>query len=140
MNRTRTGSLAGIVLFLVGLASCPNSFNRLGPSSCLGSETNEADSPQSIKVALVAGKAHELHKSPLVSLLEVELSQTEGIKLLERTEIARMLAEQQLGFAGLSNRRSAIKVGRLLRADTFLLLSAEDGRGNEKDKAGLLRV
>ncbi|MHC4169561.1 MAG: tetratricopeptide repeat protein, partial [Planctomycetota bacterium] len=57
-----------------------------------------------------------------------------------RAQIDKILREQELSAAGLLDRSSAIKVGRLLRADAFLLLSAEAGRSKEKNKAGLLRV
>jgi hypothetical protein len=93
-----------------------------------------------VRIALIADRVAELDESPLVSLLEVELSQTEGLRLLERTEIERILAEQQLSVAGLPDRHAAIKVGWLLRADAFLLLSAEDGAAQGKDKNGLLRA
>lgn len=104
-------------------------------SCCLSAATNN-----SVTMAVVAEKSHDLHKSPLVSLLEVELSRIEGVKLLERAEIEKILAEHQLSVAGLLDRSSAIKLGRLLRADAFLLLSAEDSKNRRTDRDGLLRT
>ena len=58
-----------------------------GPYSYAGPGTE-------IKLALIADKA--LDKSPLVSLLEVELSQKDDIQLLERAQIRQVLEEQEL--------------------------------------------
>jgi len=81
-----------------------------------------------IKLALIADRALDLYKSPLASLLEVRLSQREGIQLLERTQIDKILQEQKLSVAGLVEREQLIKVGRLLRADGLLLLSIENAK------------
>ncbi|MHC4168419.1 MAG: CsgG/HfaB family protein, partial [Planctomycetota bacterium] len=80
-----------------------------------------AQSGDVVTVALIADKAYDLHKSPLISLIEAELSQRDGVILLERAQIDKILREQELSAAGLLDRSSAIKVGRLLRADAFLL-------------------
>jgi len=93
-----------------------------------------------VRVALIADKASGLHKSPLVSLLEVELSRKDNIQLLERAEIDKILQEQQLSVAGLLQRHSAVKVGRLLRVDAFLLLSTEADKDQKQNRNKLLRV
>ncbi|MHC4336337.1 MAG: hypothetical protein ACYSTG_00075 [Planctomycetota bacterium] len=95
---------------------------------------------QPVSIGLIVDKACDLHKSPVVSLLEVKLSQREGIQLLERTQIDKILLEQKLSVAELVDREQLIKVGRLLRADGLLLLSIENGKDEKKDKEGLLRV
>lgn len=92
------------------------------------------------RVALIADKASDLYKSPLVSLVEVKLSQKEGIELLERAEIDKLLQEQQLSVAGLLQRHNAVKVGRLLRVDAFLLLSTEADKDQKQNSDKLLRV
>lgn len=99
-----------------------------------------ARSHSDVKVALIADKAFDLHKSPLVSLLEVKLSQVKGIQLLERAQIDKILQEQQLSVAGLLQRHSAVRVGLLLRADAFLLLAEEHSKGEGKNGSKLLRV
>src|SRR4030067_2019417 len=78
---------------------------------------------KTLNIALVADKSAGLDQSPLISLLEVRLSHVEGIVVLERTQIDRILAEQQLSLAGLLERKAVVKAGRLLRADAFVLLS-----------------
>jgi len=105
----------------------------------LGASTT-AQSNTAVKVALIADKAFDLDKSPLVSLLEVKLSQKQGIQLLERAEIDKLLQEQQLSVAGLLQRHSAVKVGRLLRVDAFLLLSTEADKDQKQNGSKLLRV
>ncbi|MBN2182429.1 MAG: hypothetical protein JW715_10995, partial [Sedimentisphaerales bacterium] len=78
-----------------------------------------------VSIAIVDDKAPGLDKSPLVSLLEVELSRNENIRLLERAAIDKILREQQFNFAGLLERDAIVEAGRLLRADAFVLLSQE---------------
>ena len=91
-----------------------------------------------VSLAVVATDA-EL--APLAALLEVQLSQG-GIRLVERAELDRILQEQELGAAGLTKRDALVKLGRLLRADAFLLLSVEAKPKEEggKKAEGLLRV
>jgi hypothetical protein len=92
------------------------------------------------RVALIADKTFDLDKSPLVSLVEVKLSQKEGIELLERAEIDKLLQEQQLSVAGLLQRHNALKAGRLLRVDAFLLISTEPDKDQKQNIDKLLRV
>jgi hypothetical protein len=96
-----------------------------------------ASSSQTINIALIADKSSGLDKSPLVSLLEVELSQKEGIQLLERAAIDKILEEQQLSAAGFLDRNNIIKIGKLLRAEAFIILSLED---QIQDANDLVRV
>ena len=72
--------------------------------------------------------------APLADLLTAQLSQ-EGVKLVERKQLDAVLQEQALSTAGLTDRANLVKVGRLVRADAFVLLSVEKG-----EKASLLRV
>jgi hypothetical protein len=104
-------------------------------SGPIRAQTNNA-----VKTALIVDKAFDLHKSPLVSLLEVRLSQREDIHLLERTEIDKILQEQKLNLAGLLERNTAVRVGRLIHADALLLLSIENHQGNKQNEKALLRI
>jgi hypothetical protein len=52
-----------------------------------------AQSGDKISIALIADKASGVDKSALISLLEVELSQKEGIQLLERAAIDKIMQE-----------------------------------------------
>lgn len=53
-------------------------------------------------------------------LLTVELSQSQGVELLERAEIERIYREQQLGAAN----KDYLKLGEVLGADGLILLDA----------------
>ena len=72
--------------------------------------------------------------APLADLLMAQLSQ-EGVQLVERKQLDAILQEQELSAAGLTERVNLVKVGRLVRADAFVLLSVEKGKD-----ASLLRV
>ncbi|MEJ2648449.1 MAG: CsgG/HfaB family protein, partial [Sedimentisphaerales bacterium] len=85
-----------------------------------------ADSADTATIAIIADKASNLDRSPLVSLLEAQLSQTQSVKLLERAAIDKVLEEQRLNAAGLLDRSTTIKIGKLLRADVFIILSREN--------------
>jgi hypothetical protein len=86
---------------------------------------SSAQDAKSVSIALIADKAGSLDKSPLMSLLEAQLSQNGNIKLLERAQIDKILQEQQLSAAGLLNRTNSIKIGQLLRADALVIITAE---------------
>jgi len=90
-------------------------------------------------VAVLAETEADSGLSALVSMLEVRLSQDRSIRLLERTQIEKVLAEQQLSAAGLTERNNIIKVGQLLRAEAIVLLTAEQGL-EEQAKSQLIRV
>ena len=90
---------------------------------CFASIHAHAVSVYHTRIAVISDEASNLQGSPLISLLEVELSQTEGIELLERGEIEAILKEQELILSGMLDRKNILKIGRLLRTDAFLLLN-----------------
>jgi hypothetical protein len=51
----------------------------------------------------------------------IELNGAEGLEMIERQEIDKALSELQLSAAGLVRAGDAVKAGKLLRADWFLL-------------------
>ncbi len=72
----------------------------------------------------------------LVELLTVELGSLPDIELLERSNIALILGEQEISLLGQASEAAGrIRVGQLLQADAILLLTTS--RENEKP---LLRV
>ncbi|OHB77582.1 MAG: hypothetical protein A2Z25_01035 [Planctomycetes bacterium RBG_16_55_9] len=95
---------------------------------------------ETVHIAIIADKAFDLDKSPLVSLLESRLSHTQGVHVLERAQIDKILAEQRWSITSLFDRNATIKAGRLLRAEAFVLLSAEADESKEKEKSELVRV
>ena len=58
----------------------------------------------------------------LADLLQVELSRRDGIELVEREEIDRVLAEQTLTASGLVAESARIHLGALLKADGLLFV------------------
>jgi hypothetical protein len=72
---------------------------------------------------------------PLADLLTAQFSQ-EGVQFVERKQLDAILQEQALSAAGLTDRANLVKVGQLVRADAFVLLSLEKGPEQES----LIRV
>ena len=66
----------------------------------------------------------------LLDLTQAKLSAEPKLELLERKAIAKLLAEQKLSLSGLVDANSAVKVGKILRADAFALIEA-DSTGKE---------
>jgi len=84
-----------------------------------------ADGPPT--VAVIAGRALDLREAPVVALLEAELSRKEGIRLLERMEVEKLLEEQRLELAlSPEGGHERVALGRLLKADVLMLLCARD--------------
>jgi hypothetical protein len=84
-----------------------------------------AQSKSTVSIAIIADKAGG-GQSPLISLLEVQLSRNDYIRLLERAQIDKILQEQQLSAAGLLDRNNTIKIGQLLRADALVIITLEN--------------
>ena len=74
------------------------------------------DSPAApVRLAVIAqGRSSECRG--LADLLQVELSRRDGIELVEREEIDRVLAEQALTASGLVEESARINLGALLKA------------------------
>ncbi len=86
--------------------------------------------------AIIADKALDLHASPLVALLEANLSEDEKLSLVERMEIDRVLQEQQLQLLfSAEGGTQRVALGRLLKADLLVLLQA-----GEKESARYVDV
>jgi len=91
-------------------------------------------SQKQVNCAVIAGPDTGSGLSALVLLLEVSLSQDERVRLIERGKIDEVLKEQQLTAAGLAERDSMMKAGRLLRADAFIFITPEGA--TPRDSAG----
>ena len=76
--------------------------------------------------------------APLADLLTVQLSQ-EGVQLVESSQLDAVLQEQELSASGLTDRANLVKVGRLVRADAFVLLSLEKGDKEQMESLARLR-
>jgi tetratricopeptide (TPR) repeat protein len=60
----------------------------------------------------------------LADLLTVELSRTKGLELVERPSFDKVLRELEMNLSGLVRAKDAVQVGKLVRADWFLLGSS----------------
>ena len=103
-----------------------------GPASAADNNT--------IRIAIITDRTSSLRQSPLISFLEAKLSSKGSIQLLERVEIDRILEEQRMSLSGLLDRANLIKIGQILRADAFLMLSPEDVQSQEKQTGQLIRA
>jgi hypothetical protein len=63
----------------------------------------------------------------VLALSEAELSTERDLELLDRSDIQRVIEEQQLSAGGFLDPRRAIAVGRLLTADLFAVVEAQAG-------------
>jgi hypothetical protein len=90
-----------------------------------GEPTTEGATATAPTCAVIAGHALGLADSPLVALLETQLSAGGSVRLLERADIDKVLAEQELGLL-LAPEGGArrIALGKLIRAHMLVLLQA----------------
>lgn len=88
-------------------------------------EESRAEAP--LRVALIDAGAKTSAPPALLDLLVVELSQQEGLVVLERQEIATVLSEQQrnLAIAGEASQADLVDAGRIFGADALVLITAE---------------
>ena len=77
---------------------------------------------QNVRLAIGGlGYPDEAQNRQLGDLINVQLSSGKGLELVERQELDAVLKEQELNLAGLVRAGEAVRVGKLLRADWFLL-------------------
>jgi len=80
--------------------------------------------------ALIIGKDLGFDQSSVIPLLEAQLDGEKSLQLLERTEIARLLKEQQLsGLLSPENGKDRVAMGKMLHADLLFLLQAVERPG-----------
>ena len=77
---------------------------------------------RSIRLAVGSlGLADDSQNRQLVDLVTAELSGAPGLELVERQSLDKVLAELHMSLSGLFRAKDAVAVGKLLRADWFLL-------------------
>jgi len=112
-------TLAALLMNLSSLLMC---------ADALGAQ----DAAQTKSLAILAANPD---LAPLSALVQVKLTQ-KGLSLVERGELDRVLQEQGLSAGGLAAPEALVKLGRLIRADGFLLLSLEEAGPAEGNPAG----
>lgn len=80
------------------------------------------------RVALIHATDGDAQAAQIVSLAETLVGQQNGVQLIERQQIERVLREQQISLSGVVDAEHAIKVGRIVSAD--LLASVETSPGS----------
>ena len=90
-----------------------------------------ADAP--VRIAILSGDGDRAVDDATMAQLEVALTENKEITLLERAQVSKILAEQKLSAAGLTDPATAVKLGKLLSVE--MLLFIEQLRGKE---AGLV--
>jgi len=70
--------------------------------------------PQPIRLAILPGEGERAPAEEAIAQLEVALTGMKDITLLERAEVRKILAEQKLSAAGLSDPATAIALGKLI--------------------------
>ena len=77
------------------------------------------------------GLPNQAQNLEVADLLTVELTGAKGLELVERKSLDRVLGELELNLAGLVRAKDAVRAGKLLKAEWFVLGStAPAGAGN----------
>ena len=80
---------------------------------------------QTVRLAVGSlGLPNDGQNRQLGDLLTVELSGAKGLELVDRQSFDKVLRELEMNLSGLVRAKDAVRVGKLLRADWFLLGSA----------------
>jgi tetratricopeptide (TPR) repeat protein len=83
------------------------------------------DPSQRIRLAVGwLGLPDETRNGQVADLLTAELTGTKGLELVDRQSLGKVLRELELNLSGLVRAKDAVRVGKLLKADWFLLGSA----------------
>ena len=106
MNWRRT--VRGALIALLGVFA-------LSPPALSGAETP-------IRIAILTGDGDRAVSDATLAQLEVALTSVKDITLLERAEVRKILADQKLSAAGLSDPATAVKLGKLLSVELFLFV------------------
>src|SRR5207247_925021 len=70
------------------------------------------------------GLPDDANNAQVADLLTAELSGAKGLELVDRQSLDKVLRELELNLSGLVRAKDAVRVGKLLRADWFLLGSS----------------
>ena len=107
--------LAARVTAALGVASQPR---RAAPVQESGQSPTLAIIP--FKNQSPAAKL-DVMETGFAEILQANLGAIPGVRLVERTQLEKILTEQKLSLSGMVDQRTAIQVGKLLQADRLLL-------------------
>ena len=116
-NRT---VLVGLTLWLSGLA---------GPTAAAATRIAIVASQNSAARGPSTGTNEAGAVGGVIALAEAKLSTCEGLEVLDRLQIERVLKEQKLSLSGLVDASQAVKVGQILSVDLFVIVEkTADGK------------
>ena len=81
-----------------------------------------AGDPAPVRLALLTGDGERAISDAALAQVEATLTGMKEVTLLERAEIKKILAEQKISAAGLSDPATAVKMGKLLSVEMFLFV------------------
>jgi len=88
--------------------------------------------PRIVRLAIGGlGLTDAEQNSNVSDLLTVALTGAKGLELVERPALEKVLREQELNVSGLVRAKDAIRIGRLVRADWFLMGTGTGLKGDE---------
>ena len=85
---------------------------------------NAPPEPNSIAVQTFASRGDPIYRAMakgIAAVVIADLSQVPGLKVLEREKVQKLLAEMRLGDSGLTGESSAVRSGRLMRAEKVIV-------------------
>ena len=80
--------------------------------------------PNSIAVQTFASRGDPIYRvmaKGIAAVVIADLTQVPGLKVLEREKMQQLLAEMRLGDSGLTDESSAVRSGRLMRAEKVIV-------------------
>ena len=72
----------------------------------------------------------------VAALMEARLTTVEGVEVLDRAEIDRVLAEQRLSLQGGVAAGQAVRAGRLLKCDLLVVIDGKRSRRHSLQRCG----
>ncbi len=85
---------------------------------------NAPPEPNSIAVQTFASRGDPIYRAMakgIAAVVIADLTQVPGLKVLEREKVQKLLAEMRLGDSGLTEESSAVRSGRLMRAEKVIV-------------------
>ena len=127
--------------------TAPTDHDRAAFAAKYGQTNAPAPAPVALKPLVLSqpvrlaigglGLADDFGNRQLADLVTVALAKSQGLELVERQSLDRVLREQDLNLSGLVRAKDAVRIGKLLKADWFLL--GTETQINEK-KSLVIRV
>jgi len=93
-----------------------------------------------VRIAVISGEGERAPKAGVAELLTVELSRQDGVVVLERDEVWRVLSEHKLQAANLTCGAGAIQAGAILKADALVFVDRIGGSNSPRHRLQFLET